>query len=93
LVRAQLRSTRARLTITISDDLHAEAEAEAARTGRTLSEVLHGRVPRNDLETRGSQAYGISRAADTAAEDPLPGADLDSNAALRDYFDDIGEKC
>jgi len=45
------------LTITVPDGLHAEAKAEAARTGPYAQRDLHSRPPCNDLETRGGQAH------------------------------------
>jgi CopG-like RHH_1 or ribbon-helix-helix domain, RHH_5 len=67
-----------RLTITVPDDLHAELNAEAARTGRTVSEILARRAR---TETR--QPIRLP----TNPGGLRPGVDLDNSAAVWDLFD------
>jgi hypothetical protein len=77
-----------RTTIRIHDALFAELKAEAARTGRTLTQVIEDAL-RESLARRRSTARPRR-----AVELPTfrgrglqPGVDLDSTAALLDLMD------
>jgi predicted transcriptional regulator len=82
-----------RVTITLPDDLHAEVKAEAARTGRTMNWIIT-EAARVWLPRRQAAREAAPVRLPTDGEGGLlPGVNLDSSAALRDYFDEIGEKC
>lgn len=75
-----------RTTLQLDDSLVSEAKVLAARTGRTLSQVIEDAlrqtlVPRQ----RGSSGAIVLRTSPGA---PQPGVDLDDNAALRDLMED-----
>jgi len=80
-----------RVTIMIDDDLHAEVKAEAARTGRTMSWIVTEALRVWVLRRQVVRESGPVRLP-THPGGLRPGVNLDSNAALREYFDDIGEK-
>jgi Ribbon-helix-helix protein, copG family len=78
-----------RTTIRLDDALLAEAKAEAARTGRTLTRVVEDAL-RETLARRGS-SHGRREPVDipTFAGNGLqPGVDLDSSAGLLEIMDD-----
>jgi hypothetical protein len=86
-----------RTTITIDEALLADVKTEAARTGRTVSQVLadafRQMVSRHATdEPRQPVRLPVFPVDTTVSGGLLPGVDLDNNAALRDYFDEIGEK-
>ena len=82
-----------RVTITLPADLHADVKAEAARTGRTMSEVI-AEALREGLQRRKAEREADAvRMPTYGGTGLMPGVDLDSNAALREYLDGIGEKC
>jgi hypothetical protein len=75
-----------RTTIRIDDGLYRRAKAAAARSGRTVSEVIEDAV-RTSLQTRPSAGeppdlpvYGGSGT--------MPGIDLSDGAALRETMDE-----
>jgi hypothetical protein len=82
-----------RLTITVPDDLYADVEAEAAGTGRTLSELFTDACRVMILRREAARRSGPAELPTYGAGGLQRGVDLDNNAALRDYFDEIGEKC
>jgi hypothetical protein len=86
-----------RTTITIDEDLLTDVKTEAARTGRTVSDVLadafRQMISRHATDEPRRPVRLPVFPVDTAASGGLlPGVDLDNNAALRDYFDEAGEK-
>jgi hypothetical protein len=83
-----------RTTITIDEDLLADVKTEAARTGRTVSQVLADAFRRTvSRHAADEPRQPVRLPVDTTVSGGLlPGVDLDNNAALRDYFDEIGEK-
>jgi hypothetical protein len=73
-----------RTTVKIDDQLLAEAKAHAARSGRTLSEVVEDAL-RESLARRGRAAREPSTELPTFAGSRLqPGVDLDDSSALLD---------
>jgi hypothetical protein len=76
-----------RTTLTIDDDLLRQAKERAARSHRTVSEVIEDAM---------REAFARRRSADrrrvidlpTSPGGPRPGVDLDNNAALRDLVDE-----
>ncbi len=76
-----------RTTITIDDELLAEAKARAARTGRTLTAVVEDAL-------RAAFARNVRPAAEPPPEVPvssggrlLPAVDLDDSAGLVDLLE------
>ena len=80
-----------RVTITLPADLHAQVKAEAARLGQTLSQFVTDALREGLQRRRVARESGPARLP-TWPGGPRPGVNLDSNAALREHFDDIGEK-
>lgn len=77
-----------RTTLNIADELLIEAKQMAARTGRTLTSVVEdalrltlarARKPRKKAERFELPTFG--------GGGPLPGVDLDNNAALLDIME------
>ncbi len=76
-----------RTTITIEDELLAEAKVIAARSGRTLSEVIEDAL-REVRARRESDAESEEfRIHVVEGGGVLPGVDLSSNAALLDLIE------
>jgi hypothetical protein len=77
-----------RTTISLDDDLLAEAKERAARAGRTLSQVVEEALRvsflRYDREIRTPVKLPVS----SATGGLRPGVDINSNAALLDLMDD-----
>jgi len=82
-----------RVTIALPADLHAQVKAEAARLGQTLSQFVTDALREGLQRRRVAREAGPVRLPTDGEGGLLPGVNLDSNAALRDYFDEIGEKC
>jgi hypothetical protein len=80
-----------RTTITIDEGLLADAKSEAARAGRTFSEIvaesLRERLARRD---RTAERRPVRLPVDTVGGGLLPGVDLDNTAALYDLLDEDG---
>ncbi len=77
-----------RTTIRIDDDLFAEIKTEAARTGRTLTQVVEDAL--REFLARKRSAGGRRRAVELPTfrgRGLQPGVDLDSTAALLDLMD------
>lgn len=71
----------------LDDALISEAKVLAARTGRTLSQVIEDAL-RQTLVPR--QREAPAPALPTSPGAPRAGVQLDDNAALRDLMDDLG---
>jgi hypothetical protein len=80
-----------RTTITIDENLLADAKVEAARTGKTFGELVTEAL-RERLARRTGAADAGRRLVilPTSAGGLAPGVDLDNNAALRDLLDEDG---
>lgn len=79
-----------RTTVTIDDELLAEAKTIAARSGRTLSEVVEDAL-REVQARRGAAAGAEAFEIHTVDGDgTLPGVDLNSAAALLDLIERPG---
>lgn len=78
-----------RITIRIDDALHAEARAEAARSGITLRAFIE-RALRESLP-KGSSAAGprIELPVFRGSGGLRPGVDLDNSAALLDLMEGV----
>jgi plasmid stability protein len=90
-----IRLIRARVVrITLPDDVHVQLKAHAARSGRSMSWIMTEAARVWLLRRQAAREAGPVRLP-TCSEGGgvLPGVNLDSNAALCDYFDEIGEKC
>ena len=79
-----------RTTVTIDDDLLRRAKREAAKTDRTLSQVVEDAL-RDSLATRrlGHKGFRLRlvTAGGTGVRD---GVDIADNAAVRDLMDGLG---
>lgn len=75
-----------RTTLQLDDDLIAQAKISAARTGRTLSQVIEDAL-RTVLADRPAPA-AARVSVPTSAGRPRPGVNLDDGAALRDLLED-----
>jgi hypothetical protein len=87
--------TATRTTITIDEDVLIEAKTEAARTGHTLGQVFadafRQMVSRRDASRR-SAPVDLPTWPIDGEGGLMPGVNIESNAELRAYFDDLGEK-
>jgi hypothetical protein len=86
-----------RTTVTFDDGLLAQLKTEAARSGRTVSEVLADAFiqmisRRAAVESRQPGRLPVFPVDPAVAGGLQPGVDLNNNAALRDYLDEVGEK-
>ena len=77
-----------RTTLTIADDLLGEAKERAARTHRTVSEVVEDAM--REAFARRSTARRRRGPANlpTSPGGPRPGVDLDDNVGLREVADE-----
>lgn len=75
-----------RTTLTIDDDLLAEAKERAARSHRTVSEVVEDAM-REAFARRAADRRRISELP-TSPGAPRPGVNLDDNASLRDLIEE-----
>jgi hypothetical protein len=76
-----------RTTLQLDDALISDAKVLAARTGRTLSQVIEDAL-RQTLVPR--QRAAPASPLPTSPGVPRAGVQLDDNAALRDLMDDLG---
>ena len=76
-----------RTTLQLDDALVGDAKVLAARTGRTLSQVIEDAL-RQTLAPR--QRSVSTSVLPTSPGGPSAGVQLDDNAALRDLMDDLG---
>lgn len=76
-----------RTTLTLDDDLLREAKERAARSRRTVSQVVEDAM--RETFARAAPARRV-RVVDlpTSPGGPRPGVDLNDNAALRDLLDE-----
>lgn len=75
-----------RTTIRLDDRLLAEAKALAARTDRTLTQVIEDAL-REALARRSASAVEDTTLTTVGGNGPRPGVDLDDSAALWDVMD------
>ena len=75
-----------RTTIRIDEDLYRRAKAQAARTGRTVSEVIEDAV-RDALRPRARDRQ-LSELPVYGGSGVLPGVDLGDRVALLDRMDE-----
>lgn len=75
-----------RTTLQLDDDLVVQAKINAARTGRTLSQVIEDAL-RQALASR-AEPPRPRALVPTSPGRPLPGVNLDDNAGLLDFMDD-----
>jgi hypothetical protein len=75
-----------RTTIRLDDGLFAEAKAEAARSGRTLAQVIEDAL--RETFGRRTGAARVPGRLPTHAGGPLPGVNLDSWANLLESMED-----
>lgn len=76
-----------RTTIRIDDVLYREAKATAARTGRTVSEVIEDAV--REALRRGERSPATAAPLPTfGGTGVLPGVDLTSSAGVREAMDE-----
>jgi hypothetical protein len=76
-----------RTTVTLADDLLAEAKERAARSGRTVSEVLEDAVRIGFERHAAAERQEIHLVTDPTPGVLLPGVDLNNNAALLDLME------
>jgi hypothetical protein len=76
-----------RTTVSISDPLLAEAKLAAARTGRTLSQVVEDALVQA-LSRRPESAKKPRRLPTYGAKGVRPGVDLANGTSLRDLMDE-----
>jgi hypothetical protein len=79
----------ARTTVTLEQNLFAEAKIEAARTGRTFSDLVADAL-RERLARRAAAVDQppVRLPVDTTGGGVRPGVDLDNSAALYDLLDE-----
>ncbi len=75
-----------RTTISIDDQLLAEVKAVAARTGRTLSEVVEDALRQVQAQRASGARAGEFKLHTCEGDGTLPGVDLNSNSALLDLI-------
>lgn len=75
-----------RTTITIDEHLLAQVKQRAAATGRTVSQTIEDAVRRSLLEQPHRPADRV-RLTTWDGGKPLPGVDLNDNAALLDVME------
>jgi hypothetical protein len=76
-----------RTTIRIDEELYRRAKARAARTGRTVSELIEDAV-RASLAPRVGEAAVHEPLPVFGGSGVMPGVDLSSNASVRDVMDE-----
>ena len=74
-----------RTTLQLNDELVVQAKIRAARSGRTLSQVIEDAL-RQALTPRAEPARRRA-SVPTSPGRPLPGVNLDDNAGLLDFMD------
>lgn len=76
-----------RTTIRIDDDLYRQVKTRAAQTGRTVAATIEDAV-RDAIVRRPSPPANLSPLPTYGGGGVMPGVDLSSNAALRQFLDD-----
>lgn len=78
-----------RTTIRIHDDLLADAKAFAAHRGQTLTALIEDALRERLLRARQPRADAVEELpVFRGGGGPMPGVDLDDNAALRELLDE-----
>lgn len=75
-----------RTTLTIDDELLRQAKERAARTGRTMSDIVSDAL-REALQRRAAPDPGPTHLP-TSPGRPRPGVDIDNSAALLDLMEE-----
>jgi Ribbon-helix-helix protein, copG family len=76
-----------RTTLQLDDALVVEAKVHAARTGRTLSQLIEDALRQALVPRQRGDRTPVRLPTSPGA--PLAGVPLDDNAALRDVMDDL----
>lgn len=77
-----------RTTVRIEDDLYAAVKARAARSGRTVAEVIEDALRRALTETSPGAGTALAPLPTFGGSGVLPGIDLASNTAMRDAMEE-----
>lgn len=77
-----------RTTVRIDDDLYAEVKARAARSGRTVAEVIEDALRRAMSRPDRESTVEVAPLPTFGGSGVLPGIDLASNAGLRDAMEE-----
>lgn len=85
--RSDAKMLTMRTTVRIDDDLYAAVKERAARSGRTVAEVIEDAL-RSAMTNRGAAAAEIPPLPIFGGSGVLPGIDLASNAGLRDAMEE-----
>lgn len=75
-----------RTTIRIDDDLYRRAKSDAARSGRTVGELIEDAV-RKALEAGSAPTAAVADLPVYGGSGTMPGVELNHNQALRDLMD------
>lgn len=78
-----------RTTLTLDGELLAEFKRIASETHRTLSAVVEDALRESLLRRRAANDTKGLRLPTYGSGGTLPGVDLDSNAALQEYLDEV----
>lgn len=78
-----------RTTITIDDGLLAQVKQRAVETGRTVSQTIEDALRESLLRRRERPSSRVELLTWNGGK-PLPGVDLDNNAALLDLMEGRG---
>lgn len=76
-----------RTTVRIDDELYRAVKEQAARTGRTVGEIISDAVRRSLTADDGYSDAPLPSLPAYGGSGVLPGVDLTGNAALRDVMD------
>jgi len=76
-----------RTTVTLDDDLLAEAKQRAALTGRTLSELVQDALRASFLRRTEAARMPVKLPVSKARGGPNPGVDLNDSAGLLDMME------
>ncbi|CAN5339584.1 ribbon-helix-helix domain-containing protein [soil metagenome] len=76
-----------RTTVRIDDELYRAVKEQAARTGRTVGEIIEDAIRRSITPDDGDSNAPLPPLPVYGGSGVLPGVDLTSNAALRDVMD------
>ena len=77
-----------RTTIRIDDALYRKLKAEAARSGRTIGDLIEDAVRTALAQARRGDRQGVEPLRVHAGTGLIPGIDLTSNAAVREAMDE-----
>lgn len=78
-----------RTTVRLDDDLYRQAKITAARTGRTVAEVIEDALRTSLAAADRPPASPLPPLSTFGSRGPLPGVDLTSNAATLDAMDEV----